>query len=467
MTSKSTNELDLRLFGAIHADRRGKVADELDEFAEGVDALFVEYPVDGIEIRDVAAMLLRVPIAGLSILLMTLVHFPLYALCQRHRLPAEALAVREKSDAWNVPVYSVDDHPVTIMAEADWGWTLPNWVGLVALAALMPGATVTVTSALVFSWLLLTVVGRHATRLFVPFGVVVPPALLVLLVQFASLPYLVVVLVVALTLLFVVYGTLDYRNEVMLDRVESISAEHGYGDICLVTGKAHLSGLLEAGEETTLDVSRMHTSNWLRTSSNTVENPKPTDEEETTPPDGALGTERDVLGARVGAALVDVVVTVVLGAVGFLLIGLAGVVLFARPTARAVLLWGFLVAPASAAVLYGATTEYRYGRTLGKRLTGLVVVGSDGDRCTRRSAVLRNALRPVDFAFCYGLGFVAMLVTERRQRLGDLVADTVIVRAAAADTEADADRPPTGDDAGAMEGREDTDTETKARSWVR
>ena len=72
--------------------------------------------------------------------------------------------------------------------------------------------------------------------------------------------------------------------------------------------------------------------------------------------------------------------------------------------------------------------EARYGRTLGKRLLGLRVVSEDGTPITMGASVVRNVVRIVDGLFLYAVGAVAMLVSGKNQRLGDHVADTVVVR---------------------------------------
>ncbi len=70
------------------------------------------------------------------------------------------------------------------------------------------------------------------------------------------------------------------------------------------------------------------------------------------------------------------------------------------------------------------------GRTPGKRIIGLRVVRIDGTPITVESAALRNVLRVVDlqpgFTAMLGLGMIAGL--PRSQRIGDLVAGTIVVR---------------------------------------
>jgi uncharacterized RDD family membrane protein YckC len=78
---------------------------------------------------------------------------------------------------------------------------------------------------------------------------------------------------------------------------------------------------------------------------------------------------------------------------------------------------------------YHTLTEWRYGKTLGKRLVKIEVERADGSSLDARSALVRNAVRYVDWlpAF-YLLGMLTMSGSDRDQRLGDRVADTVVVR---------------------------------------
>lgn len=69
------------------------------------------------------------------------------------------------------------------------------------------------------------------------------------------------------------------------------------------------------------------------------------------------------------------------------------------------------------------------GQTPGKRLTGIRVVKRGGLPLTFTDSLLRNLLRLVDYFPSYGLvGLVCFFVTRNQQRLGDLVADTVVIR---------------------------------------
>src|SRR6476659_6767222 len=70
------------------------------------------------------------------------------------------------------------------------------------------------------------------------------------------------------------------------------------------------------------------------------------------------------------------------------------------------------------------------GRTPGKRWSSLRVVCDDGSPVTFRSSALRNLVRLVDILpGMYLVGAVAIFATRRNQRLGDLAAGTLVVRA--------------------------------------
>jgi uncharacterized RDD family membrane protein YckC len=69
------------------------------------------------------------------------------------------------------------------------------------------------------------------------------------------------------------------------------------------------------------------------------------------------------------------------------------------------------------------------GRTPGKRLNGLQVVRSGGRPITLVRSAIRNILRLIDILpgfYAIGMGFI--FATRHNQRLGDLVAGTLVVR---------------------------------------
>jgi uncharacterized RDD family membrane protein YckC len=71
--------------------------------------------------------------------------------------------------------------------------------------------------------------------------------------------------------------------------------------------------------------------------------------------------------------------------------------------------------------------EFKRGTTPGKKLFGLQVISAEGGRLTMRQCVLREIFRSyVDVPFIVP-GLISAIVTERKQRIGDLVAGTVVV----------------------------------------
>ena len=71
------------------------------------------------------------------------------------------------------------------------------------------------------------------------------------------------------------------------------------------------------------------------------------------------------------------------------------------------------------------------GQTPGKRALALRVVSSDGAPVGWLAACVRNLMRTVDMLpFAYATGLVACLCDRHGRRLGDLVADTLVVHVA-------------------------------------
>jgi uncharacterized RDD family membrane protein YckC len=72
---------------------------------------------------------------------------------------------------------------------------------------------------------------------------------------------------------------------------------------------------------------------------------------------------------------------------------------------------------------------YRHGRTPGKQLLGLRVVDGRGLPLSLEQALVRNVIRALDFLpLFYGLGALISQLDRRRRRLGDLAADTLVIR---------------------------------------
>jgi uncharacterized RDD family membrane protein YckC len=69
------------------------------------------------------------------------------------------------------------------------------------------------------------------------------------------------------------------------------------------------------------------------------------------------------------------------------------------------------------------------GQTLGKRVMKLRVVDADGLRLRFFQIVIRNLLRAVDMLpGLYTVGGIALLLSPKLQRLGDIAANTIVIR---------------------------------------
>ena len=77
---------------------------------------------------------------------------------------------------------------------------------------------------------------------------------------------------------------------------------------------------------------------------------------------------------------------------------------------------------------YPIIMEVTLGATIGKMVLGLRVVREDGMPISWKESIIRHLLRIVDLPF-YGLvGAIAIWTSPNRQRLGDRVAKTVVIR---------------------------------------
>jgi uncharacterized RDD family membrane protein YckC len=137
-------------------------------------------------------------------------------------------------------------------------------------------------------------------------------------------------------------------------------------------------------------------------------------------PEPQLGTNGEVIAHRILAFFID---GILVAAITSVLFGVGG------PREAALLLFGlFGLVGLAFSLVYFFLLEGLYGYTPGKYVLGLVVK-SDGSDCTITASILRNLLWLVDSLPVANLiAIVLILLTEDNQRVGDLVADTVVVR---------------------------------------
>jgi uncharacterized RDD family membrane protein YckC len=83
------------------------------------------------------------------------------------------------------------------------------------------------------------------------------------------------------------------------------------------------------------------------------------------------------------------------------------------------LFWGY----------FALSEAFGNGRTLGKRVARIRVIHKSGRGINFVEALARNLVRFIDYLpGFYGVGVLAMFMSKRSQRLGDMVAGTLVVR---------------------------------------
>jgi uncharacterized RDD family membrane protein YckC len=128
------------------------------------------------------------------------------------------------------------------------------------------------------------------------------------------------------------------------------------------------------------------------------------------------------IGLRLVATIIDTVVMFIVMYVVALATGNTTSDGFSMSGAPAFL--GFIVW-----ALYYVGMEATSGATIGKMAVGIKVVRADGSSPIGWGpALIRNVLRIVDGLFVYVVGAIFVMTSPTKQRLGDRVANTVVVR---------------------------------------
>ena len=255
--------VDLRLFGAIHIDRPGKVQGELSAFAAGVDAVFVELPRE-LTWSDALGALVVAPSILLGGAVRVLIFGPLLALSTRSMLPSEATAVERLANERDLPVHRVDVHPYRLLRSRP-RWAVPGWGVLGLFLAVSPLATLATAGPLIAGLVVVAFVGQRGHPRLALVGV---PTLWIAVIGLFLVGLLAPWLLVAsfLAFAFLAVATLDRRNSHMLGTAAEIAADRGYERACLVTGRAHVDGMVEDAPAHGVAVTRATKSKWLRRS---------------------------------------------------------------------------------------------------------------------------------------------------------------------------------------------------------
>ena len=116
--------------------------------------------------------------------------------------------------------------------------------------------------------------------------------------------------------------------------------------------------------------------------------------------------------------------TIVLG----VLIGVIGSILGFSVVSRTAG-WGFGLLSFIIFLAYFTYLEGSKGQTIGKMVTKIKVVREDGGMIDMNQAFTRNILRVIDGLLAYLIGAILIWRSEKKQRLGDRIAKTVVIKA--------------------------------------
>lgn len=126
------------------------------------------------------------------------------------------------------------------------------------------------------------------------------------------------------------------------------------------------------------------------------------------------------IGKRVLGAIIDIVVLMVVSVVFAMNFGGAEGISFSVTGIPAVVLFALIF-------LYFIIMEAATGRTIGKYILKTKVVNETGEKLSWGQSVARNLMRIVDgFAF-YLVGFVVVLASQNKQRIGDMISRTYVI----------------------------------------
>ncbi len=129
------------------------------------------------------------------------------------------------------------------------------------------------------------------------------------------------------------------------------------------------------------------------------------------------------IGIRLLAQAIDFIVW-------FIIFGYLIALIFGQTTQGGFMLSGF---PALLDILlafaYFIILESLAGATVGKMVIKLMVVNEDGSKASMKAIIIRNLMRIVDFLpFGYIVGMISMGKSSCKQRVGDKIAHTVVVK---------------------------------------
>lgn len=224
------------IFGTYHVDKPSKVKEELSEFADDIDVIFIESPEDEVEIQGQVEYLLRNPSLWLGSWLISLLWSTIGFILTRQRDSVDGYVARQVAKEKEVDIVPVDMNIVADLSDVRILVTVLSWIWFI----------------FAISSLVSTVSGLTSLVQFQLFGADVIESVLIFL------------LIGLLPVVTWAYTTDSERNKIMSENItkhlcENDSLENG----CLVVGNDHLE-IQDNLKDTPVEVNKTHKSKWLR-----------------------------------------------------------------------------------------------------------------------------------------------------------------------------------------------------------
>jgi uncharacterized RDD family membrane protein YckC len=128
------------------------------------------------------------------------------------------------------------------------------------------------------------------------------------------------------------------------------------------------------------------------------------------------------IGIRFASLLID---SIILG----IIIGIVGGVIGIGIAAKGMIPWWLGLIYFIIYIGYFTYLEGSQGQSVGKMITKIKVVREDGKPIDMNQAFIRNILRIIDGLIVYLIGAILIWRSDKKQRLGDSIAKTVVVKA--------------------------------------
>jgi uncharacterized RDD family membrane protein YckC len=143
-------------------------------------------------------------------------------------------------------------------------------------------------------------------------------------------------------------------------------------------------------------------------------------------PQNPVRTHTNVLGRRIAAHIVDSMIWFVVLIVPPLV--LSAVVTGQSTVGESITMIGGVIGLVLFLGYWLLLEGIWDGHTIGKKAFGIKVVKANGGECTIVASVIRNLFRSIDGLFLYIPALIAIVLSDKRQRIGDYFAGTVVVR---------------------------------------